>query len=162
MNSSKNLGLVFSDFEFINEKSKIVKLPKTNFNSKKDFNVQPRQLLSKNFIPHSSIMFRSNLIKKIGNYPKNFKYAQDYAFYLKILKISKIKFINKSLVKLRIPHQHSETFRNTSSKIMTLELLKIFFLNLMNFKTSFFEKLSIFLLFLLNLVKICTPSFLLI
>ena len=64
MNSSKNLGLVFSDFEFINEKSKIVKLPKTNFNSKKDFNVQPRQLLSKNFIPHSSIMFRSNLIKK--------------------------------------------------------------------------------------------------
>ena len=50
MNSSKNLGLVFSDFEFINEKSKIVKLPKTNFNSKKDFNVQPRQLLSKNFI----------------------------------------------------------------------------------------------------------------
>ena len=53
---------------------------------KKDFNVQPRQLLSKNFIPHSSIMFRSNLIKKIGNYPENFKYAQDYAFYLKILK----------------------------------------------------------------------------
>lgn len=159
MNSSKNLGLVFSDFEFINEKSKIVKLPKTNFNSKKDFNVQPRQLLSKNFIPHSSIMFRSNLIKKIGNYPKNFKYAQDYAFYLKILKISKIKFINKSLVKLRIPHQHSETFRNSSSKIITLELLKILILNLMNFKTSFFEKLSIFFAILLNLVKFCTPSF---
>ena len=104
-------------------------------------------------------MFRSNLIKKGGNYPKNFKYAQDYAFYLKILKISKIKFINKSLVKLRIPHQHSETFRNTSSKIMTLELLKILVLNLMNFKTSFFEKLSIFSVILFNLIKFFPPSF---
>lgn len=156
----KHLGMVFSDFEYIDEKSKITKFPKVNFDFKKNLNEKPRELIKKNFIAHSSVMYRTNLLKKIGNYPKEYKYAQDYAFYLKILKTAKIKTIRKKLVKIRLPHKKSETLRNSSSNLVSIEMIKILFSNLNNFNTSINEKFSIFFSIIFLLGKICTPKFL--
>tara|TARA_B100000035_G_C20698556_1_gene421602 strand:- start:104 stop:442 length:339 start_codon:yes stop_codon:yes gene_type:complete len=105
-------------------------------------------------------MFRTDLLKKIGNYPKEYKYVQDYAFYLKILKIANIKAIRKKLVKIRKPHKKSETLRNSSSNLISIELIKIFFSNLNNFNTSLNEKFFIVYSIISLLIKICTPRFL--
>ena len=44
-------------------------------------------------------MYRKNLISKIGKYPKEFLYAQDYAFYLKVLKNYQIYISDENLLK---------------------------------------------------------------
>ena len=116
-------------------------------------------LLKKFYCPFT-VMYRTNLLKKIGNYPKEYKYAQDYAFYLKILKTAKIKTIRKKLVKIRLPHKKSETLRNSSSNLVSIEMIKILFSNLNNFNTSINEKFSIFFSIIFLLGKICTPKFL--
>jgi len=156
----KNLALVFSDFEYIDEKSKILQFPKVKFDFKKNLNDKPRELIKKNFIAHSTVMYRTDLLKKIGKYPTEYKYAQDYAFYLKVLKIAKIKTIRKKLVKIRVPHKQSETQRYSSSRLISIELIKILFSNLNNFNTSLKEKFSIFFSIIFILAKLCTPRFL--
>ena len=56
-------------------------------------------------------MYRKKVLNIVGNYPKNFMYAQDYAFYLKIITKFKIKIIKNNLANLRINHLDSETYR---------------------------------------------------
>lgn len=39
---------------------------------------------------HPSIMFRKNVLEKVPAYPMNFKYAEDYAFYFKVIRYFKV------------------------------------------------------------------------
>ena len=44
-----------------------------------------KKMIFDNYLPHSSVMFKKEFLKKIGYfYPKKFKYAQDYALWLKL------------------------------------------------------------------------------
>lgn len=154
LNNDKKLGMVFTNFNFINEKSKnvFVSKKKTSFKN-------IRELLFKNFIGHSSVMYKKEILKKIGNYPIKFKYAQDYAFYLKISKFYNIKHINKTLVKIRIAHKYSETTRMLNSKLIILEKIKILLFNLNNFETTLIEKSKILYFLNIELIKLILPSF---
>ena len=154
LENNENIGLVFTDFDFIDEKSNIIFISKKKFQFKKI-----RELLTKNFIGHSTVMYKRNILKKIGNYPNKYKYAQDYAFYLKILKVSNIKFIKKKLLKIRIPHNNSETKRILNSKLAIIERIKILLSNLNNFKTSFTEKIMIFYFLNIEMIKFILPNF---
>jgi len=47
---------------------------------------------------HPSVVFRSSVIKKIGYYPTNYKAAEDYAFFFKIVKHFKSENLPEALV----------------------------------------------------------------
>lgn len=47
--------------------------------------IKRRMYLNSMFV-HPSVVYRANLIKVIGYYPTNFKAAEDYAFFFKIVK----------------------------------------------------------------------------
>ena len=154
LENDKKLGMVFSNFDFIDERSKYI------FASKKKSSFKNiRELLVKNFIGHSTVMYKKEILKKIGNYPIKFKYAQDYIFYLKIFKFFNIKYINKNLVKIRIAHKNSETTRMLKSKLIIIEKIKILLLNLNNFETSLIEKSKIFYYLNIELIKLIFPTF---
>lgn len=161
-NLDKELFLLASDFNYMDYKNKI--LLKKNYIYFHNFYKKPRVLLIRNIIAHSSVMYRKSLITKVGDYPKKFLYAQDYAFYLKTFKYYKIKFLKKKLVKIRILHKDSETFNSSLNFINMKENITLLFLSLKNFKTSFLEKLLIFseivkLILLLNIKIIKLDKF---
>ena len=113
---------------------------------------RPRVMLFKNLIGHSTVMFRKKLVKKIGNYQKKLKYAQDYGFLLKALGKFQITIIPKFLTTCREPHHNSETFRVSNTKTIDLERKYLFKWCLQHIKMSFVEKIII--LFFLGLKNI--------
>ena len=137
LSNDKNIYLIGSDHYLIND-NKIILKKKIK---KKDMN--SRNLIFNNFIAHSSIMFKKKLIYKIGKYPKAYKYAQDYAFYLKVLKKYKIKIIKNKLVYIRQNHKNSETNRLKKTKIIFEEEKKLLLWSYRNLKPNFNEKVFI-------------------
>ena len=102
-------------------------------------NINYRDLIFKNIIAHSTVMYRKNLISKIGKYPKEFLYAQDYAFYLKVLKNYQIYISDENLLKSRM-HSNSEGFRLSKTKIIINEQIRLLLWSLNNLNPSMKEK----------------------
>ena len=103
-------------------------------------------------------MYRNKIIKKIGGYPNKYIYAQDYAFYLKLIKNYKIKLSKKILANIRINHKDSETFRSRSISIR-LEEIRLIIWIIRNIKTNYREKIKIFLKFCFIILKIFRACF---
>ena len=148
MEKNKDVNLVASNFKLIDEDNQIVS-NKKHFFKKKNL----RSLLFKNFIAHSTVMYKKSIIGKVGNYPKKYQYAQDYAFYLKIFKKYKIKFLSETLVKLRKPHSNSETIRVSKQNLFFDEQISLLNWSLKNLNPNFKEKLKITFKFLKILTK---------
>ncbi len=136
----ENLGLVASNYNIINENDKVVK--KVNIND--DLYNYPKKLIFTNLIAHSTVIYKKKILKTVGNYPENFIYAQDYAFYLKIINKFQIKLIKNNLANLRINHANSETYRSGKSFSTQIEELKLIWWVIFNIKTNLYEKLKIF------------------
>lgn len=51
---------------------------------------------------HPTVMFRIDILKSIGLYPTQYKYAEDYAFFFKILNKFKVENLNNFLVQIEI------------------------------------------------------------
>lgn len=139
LSKDKDLGIVASNYNIINEKNKIIK----KVNITEDLYNNPKKLIFKNLIAHSTVMYKKKILRKVGNYPENFIYAQDYAFYLKIINKFKIKLIRKNLANLRINHKNSETYRSRKSFYIQNEELKLVLWVIKNIKTTYYEKLKI-------------------
>ena len=154
LEKNKKIFLVGSNYYLINENKKIIK----NVKNSLIFLNNPRSLLYKNLIAHSTVMYRKSMMKKIGNYPKSFKYAQDYAFYLKIFKKYKIHIMNKNLVKIRAPHIEAETSRVFKTKTITSEELRLLLYSYKNFILNFHEKLFISFYILKKYLKLILRS----
>ena len=145
---NKDIWLAGSWYKLVDEKNNIKKIFSYSGNLMK----KPRIMLFKNLIGHSTVMFRKELVKKIGNYQKKLKYAQDYGFLLKALQKFQITIIPKFLTTCREPHQESETFRVSNTKTIDLERKYLLKWCLYSMKTNFVEKIII--LFLLGLKNI--------
>ena len=52
----------------------------------------------RNVFIHPTTMFRTLLVKKVGYYPINFEYAEDYAFFWKLMNISQTYIFDRFLV----------------------------------------------------------------
>ena len=52
----------------------------------------------RNLFIHPTVMFRTELIKIVGNYPFDYPYAEDYALFWKMLKTTKVAILNEPLV----------------------------------------------------------------
>ena len=75
-----------------------------------------------NPIFHSSVMFRKEVIKKVGLYNENLCLAQDYEFWVRIAKYYKICNLPDRLM---IRRYHSKTLSLTNRRIQILNVLKI-------------------------------------
>ena len=151
----ENLGLVASNYDIINENDKIVK----KVNIKDELYNYPKKLIFQNLIAHSTVMYKKKILKTVGNYPKNFIYAQDYAFYLKIINKFKIRLIKNNLASLRINHANSETYRSRKSIFIQIEELKLVWWVILNIKTNLYEKFKIFYKVILIFGKIFRSIF---
>ena len=157
-NLDKELSLLATDFNYINQKGKITPYPKLKSTLPENLHIKPRIFLLRNFFAHSSVMYRRLIIKKIGRYPSKFIYSQDYALYLKIFQKYKIKFLNKKLVNIRAPHKKSETIRVLGSNIETKEHIRLLIWNIFNFNTSLYEKFLILTKLSIKILKFCVPK----
>ena len=93
LNNHKNVGLTSTWTKIQDLNGNQVK----KFESIKKNSEIKKNLIFVNSLPHSSIMYRTNLAKKVGWYSKLYNYAQDYDLTLKILKNSDFYLIKKNL-----------------------------------------------------------------
>lgn len=85
-----------------------------------------KALLSRNIMIHPSLAFRKEAILKIGGYDENFIYAQDYALYLRALRVG-LTFANvpEPLVSRGYPdgsitvrHRHQQLMFSCAARIL--------------------------------------------
>ena len=155
LEQKKDIMLLGTWYSWVDEDNSIGKEIKSKISEK-----FVRKLLFANLIGHSTTMLRRKLINDIGNYPNQYKYMQDYAFFLKIYKKFKIDILPINLMKCRIHHQNSETFRVSMTKIVEKENLKLLNWTKNNFKFSIIEKYYFYFLYLKLKVKILKKKYL--
>lgn len=139
LENNPKIPLVASFYNVIDENGKKIQIKIDS----KIKNIKEKMFIN-NLVAHSTVMYRRSLLSKVGAYPKNFYYAQDYAFYLKVLKFFSIKIFNERLVSIRTNHKNSETFRlNKSFTILKEEINLIKWIS-QNFKLKLKTKVKIF------------------
>ncbi len=143
LNNNQDVGLVFGDYKLINE---------TNSPIDKKFKISKEKNIFSiikylNFVAHSSVLFKKNLLKDLQSYDENFIYAQDYNLILRFLRDSKIQFINKHLISLRY-HKNNMSNIKIYKKTRIIENIKLLEFSRKNFKNNLKE------IFLINFYKI--------
>lgn len=73
------------------------------FFPEKHKNIQKKMYLNAMFL-HPTVMISTDIIPKIGLYPTNYKAAEDYAYFFKIVKNFKTANIQEFLIKYEITH----------------------------------------------------------
>lgn len=150
-------ALVGSSVIIINEKNENVKYDKKTINSENVKNV----LFYKNFIYHSSVMFRKSAFTEVGGYNQNLVYSQDYDLWLKFCGNWNIAILPEFLAKYRI-HNGSITnnrqmvIRNSKDDISNLTNASRFISP--TWKSWFLNKYHIGRLLLKILVYSCLPN----
>jgi len=154
LSKDNKLALVFSWYKAIDKFGEVKKIFNDNI-SELEFNYT---LPVKNLICHSSVMYRKSLILKLGGYPKNFIYSQEYILWLKILVKYKIKLIKIFLVFYRY-HDMQLSNSKYQQKYIFVENLKILFWSI---KNSLINKYNIFLfvrMFVINALRLIKNFF---
>ena len=98
LEQNRNVGLVGTDYFMINEKGEAVHIVKC-LNGSRELKTK---LLEGNQFGHGSVILRRECIDKVGTYREEFKFAQDYDFYLRIAEVYDVANISEPLYKWRI------------------------------------------------------------
>jgi glycosyltransferase involved in cell wall biosynthesis len=64
-----------------------------------------RAMHSRNVFIHSTTIFRTTLLKTVGHYPSEFAYAEDYAFFWKLLNVTRSHILDEVLIIYEINHE---------------------------------------------------------
>lgn len=111
INKFKYISLLGTSAYLIDEKDKVyAKKTYPSFHNK----LRKGLLKKKGHFPHSSVIFRKEVVQSLGGYDENFKRAQDYELWLRVSSKHKISCINEPLVKIR-KHQ-AQISSGTSEK----------------------------------------------
>ena len=156
LNDNKDILLVGTWIKLIDEKGKLIEFVKTDTTKDKIF----RNMLVRNVFCHSSIMFRKSIIKKIGNYPSEIVYSQDYAFILKTMKLNTPSIIPKYLIKSR-QWSNSMTYSSKYKKNIKIDSIKNMLYSIKNFKFSFKSIFLWYLKFTKNFIELILMKILL-
>ena len=71
----------------------------------------------KNPFIHGSLMIQADVLRSVGGYDDNFKYAQDYKLFIDLIKKGyKIKTLNKTLYSLNTKNNISEIYKKEQKK----------------------------------------------
>lgn len=98
LDSNTDISLVGSNVDFLDTKGNLIYTLKV---PEKDKQIRNKMFINAMHI-HPTIMFRNSIISKTGQYPINYKAAEDYAFFFNVIKFFKVANINKVLVKCEI------------------------------------------------------------
>lgn len=98
LQKNPSISLVGTNVKFYSPKNKFLyalSLPTS------DKDIRKMMYLNAMFI-HPTIMFSNNIIEKTGFYPTNYKAAEDFAFFFKVIKYFKVANINEFLVECEL------------------------------------------------------------
>lgn len=100
LESDPNLYLLATDKQYINYKGEF-------YNHKNDepiFSYQniKKNILKKNFICHSSVVFNRAIIDSIGFYNENYKNSEDYEYWIRIINEHKVEILPEKLTFYRV------------------------------------------------------------
>lgn len=119
LENNKDIGMVGTYAVFINESSRAFNIWKMPI---QDNQIRKRLMIGNSFC-HGSVMFRKQCINNIGTYRENYKYTQDYDFWLRIADHYKLYNIGEELYKFR---RHSKAIsRRKLSEQLNYHLLAI-------------------------------------
>ena len=149
LQKSKNYQIVGSNVILIDKRGNKIK----KFYIPNNFHELNKKILFKNYLPHSSIMFKKMFLKKTGLYPNNLKYAQDYGLILKFALKTKIYILNDVLVKCRIL-KNSMTYLDSYSLTRDKEKIYLLFFSLRKFNLNLFKKFVIITLILKSTIRL--------
>ena len=110
--SNKNIGLVYTDFLYIDEVShQLKKKSYTRFYDELTY----KNLIKKNYICFSSIIFNKEIIKTKNFFNPILKNSEDYDLLLKIAQKNSLGYIKKKLVKYRVHESNLTKFQTKRS-----------------------------------------------
>lgn len=75
-----------------------------------------KAMYARNVFMHATVMFRTSLLKQVGYYPANFEYAEDYAFFWKLINVSESFIFNKFLVICEL-NKKGISYKNKSKQL---------------------------------------------
>jgi glycosyltransferase involved in cell wall biosynthesis len=96
----------------------------------------------RNVFIHPTVMFRSSLLKKVGYYPVGFDYAEDYAFFWKLILVSQSFILDKFLVICEI-NREGISFKNKDKQLVARWKVINSFSNHLPLKIAAFIKLRL-------------------
>ena len=94
-----DIDLLATQFVFLDEIKK-KRIHKSQHNS--EYEVNANSLVKKNFICHSSILVKAEVINELGGYNEKYKNSEDYDLWLRLLTRYNATILNEPLVKYRI------------------------------------------------------------
>ena len=123
LKNNKEYALVAGRSNIINEKGKLIAVRRFTHNP----DLINCRIFVDNPVSHTTIMFKKKIIKRLGGYSQNLKFAQDFDLVSKVLlNKHKIKILNKQFTLVR-KHKKQQSFKNT--KKQDLERYKIVLTN---------------------------------
>jgi len=143
----KKFSLVGSNFKYIDSESNFIK--KNNDISLKEFN---KSFPCQNCIANSSVMLRREIFREIYFLDKEFFYANDYIFYLKIFKKKRIMILKNYLLNYRL-HNNQRTKALNMQKRIIRESIKLLAWSKKNGLINYSNMLLYYKNFLKNLIK---------
>lgn len=117
LKSNPDISVVGSWAKKINENSQIIE--EMNYPPAKNKEIKKYSLFHNPFI-HPSIMFKKEIIKKIGLYNPFFKNAEDYEFWSRVLASFQVANLPLSLLRYRINQAGITRSRNMKMRAMSL------------------------------------------
>jgi glycosyltransferase involved in cell wall biosynthesis len=76
-----------------------------------------RAMYFRNIFIHPTVMFRTSLLKKTGYYPEDFEYAEDYAFFWKLIQNNKSFVFDQFFVTCEM-NRGGISFKNKNKQLM--------------------------------------------
>ena len=155
LNNNKDIALVGSWVKFVDEKRNQLFI----FKSPSNPNKLKKDIYCYNPFIHPSIMFRAEILNKVGFYPEEYATLQDHAFFFKVIKYYKLSIVNQVLLEYEVnPNGISSIKRKSQAKnriklllneykfelYPTVGLLRSFITYLMPQKILLFLKTNIF------------------
>jgi glycosyltransferase involved in cell wall biosynthesis len=89
----------------------------------------------RNIFIHPTVIFKASLLEKTGYYPKNYMYAEDYAFFWKLIRLSPSHILGEFLVTCEI-NSEGISFKNRQKQLAGREKV------ITEFGSNFFLRLS--------------------
>ena len=112
LDNHPEIGLIGSWCRFTDEKTGVQYTYKSPGQHKSIL----RTMYFRNAFMHATVMFRTSLLKKAGYYPEGFDYAEDYAFFWKLIGINRSYISDKILVFCRL-NREGISFKNRSQQL---------------------------------------------
>lgn len=78
-----------------------------------EFKVIKKKIFLNSTFVHPTVVFRKSILEYVGYYPENYKYAEDYAFWFKIIKKFKVENLPEYLLDYEINSQSISSLKRS-------------------------------------------------